>query len=667
MNGLLFCLIFATSLSEGDSLVRYRADEIVYSIPEERVILKGNAEVSYGTIRITADSIFYEYKTYDLTAYGSPVLYDGNEKIEGESMTYNIEKKRGEILNAKTEIEKGFFEGVVVRQVGEKILGIKSGKFTTCDLNHPHYFFASSSMKIYQDDIVVCKPLVLFVQDVPVFFLPYWFFPIKKKRHSGFLTPKIGQDDVKGKYVEIPYYLVVNDYSDLTFRLDYSEKRGLKSAIRGRYIVNPFLSGHIDYSFSDDIAFREKIWSLKAVHAQNLGAKFRLNGNADFISSETYYEMSENLADRLRRELHSHLSCSKSWSSASLLGVLDHRRDLEKDETTAKIPGVSFTLYQKEILGSSFSYNNSFNRTVYTIPDTNYTHSKFSNHASLTRPQKFFGWLNITPRVKYTYTVYNREKEEKEFPHTEVYTFSVSANTKIFGLFKKEIGRIKGMAHIITPSVGYSYTSHTNHTKDFSSGLNFALRNDFGMKIRTGGEVKKISLLWINTSGSYNFKEKEKPLSTISNSVGITPLRFLRLYSSFNYDPYAKEVRGFKEDLSISLSKKVLYDSISVDQRLSLRQSYIKGYEGAEDKINLSIDVDFNLTKNWRISYHPTYDLKRKILMTHTLKVYRDLHCWEAEFNFNGSKEHWSYDFKVSIKSIPEIRLKKGLFSFLFP
>ena len=52
------------------------------------------------------------------------------------------------ISRLKTEIEKGLYYGTEIKKVESDVMYVRDGQFTTCDLDHPHYYFGSPAMKI---------------------------------------------------------------------------------------------------------------------------------------------------------------------------------------------------------------------------------------------------------------------------------------------------------------------------------------------------------------------------------------------------------------------------------------------------------------------------------------------------------------------------------------
>ena len=46
------------------------------------------------------------------------------------------------------------------------------GIYTSCELDHPHYYFASKQMKMVPDKHIIAKPIVLHIRELPIFALP---------------------------------------------------------------------------------------------------------------------------------------------------------------------------------------------------------------------------------------------------------------------------------------------------------------------------------------------------------------------------------------------------------------------------------------------------------------------------------------------------------------
>ena len=99
---------------------------------------------------------------------------------------------------------------------------IKNGIFTTCKKNNkcPPWTLKSAEIKHdKKNKIIKYKNAWLQIYDQPVFYFPKFFHPDPSvKRKSGFLIPQMGNSSVSGVSLQIPYYHVISDNKDFTFK-----------------------------------------------------------------------------------------------------------------------------------------------------------------------------------------------------------------------------------------------------------------------------------------------------------------------------------------------------------------------------------------------------------------------------------------------------------------
>ena len=108
----------------------------------------GKADVTYREVNLTADRVTFDSSTDRMRAEGSPVLNDGNDRITGFAMTYDLNTRQGTVYEGRTTYERGFIHGERVRRVSENVLEVAEGTYSTCDLEEPHYHFGSTRMKV---------------------------------------------------------------------------------------------------------------------------------------------------------------------------------------------------------------------------------------------------------------------------------------------------------------------------------------------------------------------------------------------------------------------------------------------------------------------------------------------------------------------------------------
>lgn len=141
-----------SSISE--KIIYSARDSIFNDLKHRQVHLYGNAKITNGQINMEAGYILidlnkreiYARYAYDKDSVRTqfPKFTDGTEEINATSIRYNIDTRKGYIEELKIKQDEiHLFMGTAKRQANDEIHFIK-GRFTTCDLEEPHYHFQLS-------------------------------------------------------------------------------------------------------------------------------------------------------------------------------------------------------------------------------------------------------------------------------------------------------------------------------------------------------------------------------------------------------------------------------------------------------------------------------------------------------------------------------------------
>jgi lipopolysaccharide assembly outer membrane protein LptD (OstA) len=327
-------------------IVRYDAPRIEFVLPQDRIVLEPRSHLHYRELELTARRVEFDSNKQTLVAVGNPELVDRGDRVKGHLMSYDLESRTGTIYQAQTTYEKGLYHGEQIKKVGDNVLDVLNGSYSTCNLDQPHYHFQAHWMKIYLKDKLVAKPVVFYVKNVPLLALPFYVFPIRPGRHSGFLFPQVefGFNNRAGQFVRnAGYYYAPNDYLDATVSGDYYQAEPswvLKGESRYNllYVLNGELQGTFARSERDDI----DRWDFTADHAQEITPRTRMVARASYVSSRDYrrdVQFGTPLSQRLDRFLVSSLSLTHNADWASISAVLDRRQDLDADQSIADPDG----------------------------------------------------------------------------------------------------------------------------------------------------------------------------------------------------------------------------------------------------------------------------------------------------------------------------------------
>ncbi|KAJ8604034.1 hypothetical protein MRB53_041960 [Persea americana] len=168
--------------------------------------------VNYGTNTVNAagrrDTV--KHKLVD-----TPIFKDANGNYEAEKIAYNFKTKKGKIGEVITKQGEGIVHAEVVKKLpNNDFFGLR-GRYTTCDLAHPHFYIEAKRMKVIPGQKVITGPFHMVIADIPLpVGLPFGYFPTPHNgRGSGIIIPTFGQGAQRGfSLTNGGYYWAPNDY-----------------------------------------------------------------------------------------------------------------------------------------------------------------------------------------------------------------------------------------------------------------------------------------------------------------------------------------------------------------------------------------------------------------------------------------------------------------------
>ena len=228
---------------KGYEITRYQGVKVTFDAKRRTLYLEGKpAGVGRGETLLIGDTITYNDSTKVVLALGDTlVLRDptrGSADVYAtDRMVYNIESRRGSVRNISTALESGetwYVSAANAGFVNDTTSGrstrfyAKNGMITSCDDSIPDYHFQSKQIKMISKNLLVARPAVLYIGDVPVFWLPFIFQDMRSGRRSGLLTPRFGVNEIfrnspsYRRHIEnFGYYFAFSDYMDAQVSLDW--------------------------------------------------------------------------------------------------------------------------------------------------------------------------------------------------------------------------------------------------------------------------------------------------------------------------------------------------------------------------------------------------------------------------------------------------------------
>jgi lipopolysaccharide assembly outer membrane protein LptD (OstA) len=676
---LLFYLIFAqdqgtdiqqdTSLVDTFDIVEYQAKKIIYDIERSMIILIDSSTFIYKDIRLTSDSAYYYIDSNILEAFGTCDLRQLDDSIRGDYLRYNIKNKKAMMSHGITQIDKGFLDGKEIYWIDENTVNAYNGKYTTCSDTPPHYYFYSPKMKVYLGDMVIARPIVLYIHDIPVMAAPFWFVPISSQRKSGLLPFKIGNSRDFGKYIQgFAYYIVVSDYADVTLQLDAMEKKGVMPRFEGVWDFSPFTKGSIYGSYIRETDSKRERFTIQARNNSPyflFGSSF--NCDIKYLSDNTYQQAYADTTPLwLEQEIVSQATLSRSISGYKNSFSYERKEKFVDTTTTSVTEKLPFYTISgpSNLLFSFISYSLSGHINRYRTSDSlganEVTGANVQTAPSM--QQNILNLFTISPKINLDLATFDKDTAGNPMPVRFGYSFETTASTNLYRVFNIQVFGIKSLLHKALPKVTYSYTPDfafsrfptvsgiTSFNKKNSIG--FGLDQIFEAKIGIKEEKKILAKLDMNSS--YNL---------LTDSLSLINARL-----ELPYNPFPKPITSFATQIRGSLNpydKGYTYTITNIAGletdffSLNLNQNYTK-----EGQYQVWFNGKVEPTHNWSMTYSARYDWNEKKLVDYSFGLNRNMHCWEAVFNFTQLGDIWRYDFKIRIKEIPDVEIGKGLLGY---
>lgn len=520
-----------------ESRVNYSAkDSIAIDMTDKRVFIYNDSKIKMDEIELESGFISISFKDKILHAESIkdssskeaqyPIFKEKGTEYKSKEVDYNFESKKGLIKGVFTKEGEGFLHGNEVKKIDDRTMFISGGKFTTCDLEHPHFAINFSKAKAISQDKIVTGPAWFSIMDIPLpLAIPFGYFPFTDQEKSGFLMPTYGYAQNRGYYLRnIGWYFAINDYIDLAAQADiytnmswganlksnYNKRYKYNGGFEIRYEVNKTgIANTPSYNEQKDFRLR---WTHRQDQKANPNSNFSANVN---LVSNTFNQNAVNASDYFNNTTTSSIAYStKLGEKFSMTANLGENYNVNTGAISLELPSISLSSTQfypfrkKKAKGVAkwyenitLSYRTSLMNSINTYDSLLLTKQVFKSmrngmmHSipiqSNIKAFKHFNWTNS---ISYTERWYLNSTAKQYNPLTDQVdkdtimgfianrdmSYSSSLNTRIYGMFTFKKGFIKAIRHVVNPAISFNYTP--NFSNPSLGFYNFYI-DKFGEKV----------------------------------------------------------------------------------------------------------------------------------------------------------------------------------------
>ena len=563
------------------------------------------------------------------------VATQGGKKYEYSEFNYNYKTKQAIAYNARTEESEGVIVAEKTKKVNDSVFYLKRGKYTTDEYflkkkdTIADYYLLAPDIKLVkgkENSKLITGPIQMYIEQVPTpLILPFAILPFSEKRMAGILIPSFGERQDVGFFLNsLGYYLPIGEHFDVKTYFDYYTKGSWnfrpEVSYRKNYKYNGSFRGEIGTTIRGikglENYTKSSVYNIAWTHTQDTKANPFFNFSASVnITSNKFYNNTVNNShifnqSALNAQQNSTVSFTKRFLNLpiTITGTGSYSQNFTTGLTDIRLPqlnvstnqfylfkpktGIRTGMLENITVNTGLQFSNyvsgvkSGDLFTKTMWDNMQTGAKNKIElATNTTVAKFFTFslgANIdnvatTKTISKNYNPVTNTLERNLNKNLTGYsTFSTSASlqTVLYGMLKfGEKSKIQAIRHMVTPSIGFTYSPDFGDPKfgyfksyydergvlttysifeggmfgspnqGLTQSIGFNINNNLEMKVRSKTDstgTKKVKIFEsLNISGGYNFAADKYKWSLISISTQTSFFQNkLSVNSNVLIDPY---------------------------------------------------------------------------------------------------------------------------------
>ena len=659
---LFFIILFNKILNINANDDTYiNSSNITYNEKDNIVELAENSKINFKNTNILIDKGIIDYNKNEFEVFGNFYLYEDLTILSGKNLKGNVN------LDVFSADDVSYIYNDDLKIDSENLnreynlLYFYNNFITPCDLegyfNCPTWSLRIDKTKYnVEEDKFIHFDTFLQIADYKVFYLPYFsHYGAKAPRKKGFLTPTLQFTLGGGQGIITPYYLPINQNTDILFKPKFSFDQNFEFMEQYQLdtIINSKRSGgttsisinNIKFANNDNINTSLKIDTKQVIDKNSIVTASGLFTNSisttrsineEPIKFEDIYLRFENYNILTNNDyLKTELSSVESFDSTDLnsipispslnyMNLVNFKKNslvnqldfviLKRDKSTTSNPSESFKLNLNNEINNQYSYRNitqfsklSINNSLsnyYFKNNDSFNHDSFKSNMIISSELNYDSISITSPKLKFIIPFQFKNTNKSVNEDSKAITFNYQnqfSNNRFFGndLFDSSPRIVYGIENnfgskerLFTFKINQSY--QTNINSAYSEKINQNSRfSDYAIE-------SEISL------NDYSFKLDTRldrqNLSTKETNYS------LNIEKSFNLDISYNETQtnAFK-DLSsdtqslIFNATKALNDNINIgfNSNLDVKNNY--------DPYKLSLNISlFDECSKLDISYNNT-------------------------------------------------------------
>lgn len=623
----IFILLFSFNLYA--EKITIESDKLT-TIDNNTAVAEGSVLILYKEMVITTNKATYNKSEGFLELEGDIVFKDNTNLIRADYAKVYLDNKTGFFSKGKGFYAPwSYFSADRMEKTGENSFILDNATISTCSGDNPDWSFSSSKARIDLGEYFRSKHSFGNIKDIPVLYFPYFVWPIKKERQSGFLVPSFGFSSTKGFFITPKYFWAIDIDKDMTTGLNIFSNNGVMLLNEFRYAISKNENIHLIGEFIDDRdsdSDKTSRWRLYGVGnifiLKDLDLKFNINYASDFRYKRDFsdYNMIDNLkyANKDKNEFIAELRLGYYTDFADLsikykdsMQFYDNTDGYTKDNVYQKpsLQAEKYGLNIKDFFKIDYliDYNDVEKKIFqYKYNDDDktdiYSYQRYNAKLKLYKPfdlkiatftpfytQYYTKWFNSN------YTLGNFKSDEKSYLSIDVKEndakrtiYSLGYSMRLNEIYKD----YENVRHSIYNTFEYVQTPYLDQSS-LPNNIEFdripeANLYTYNMTNYLRSKNWDLKLEFIQ---GYDLTLDEKRFTPFHSKLNITYLKILNLGLEIKYNLYDDIIEYYKNNIAFNFSNYYLDLSQSYDKAISSTDNSIMGlkFGGKFEKLDFEI------------------------------------------------------------------------------
>ncbi len=503
------------------------ADRTLYHTNEKVYEAFGHVVISSKGERLSADYVWVDTLNNELKAKGNVIFVNQNSTIQAAEIQYNLISGMGQIFYGKVSNDSYTLHGQLIRRISQDRFLTSDGEYTTCKDCPESWSFAARDMDVTFDGYAFMNDVYLKVKDIPTVYVPYLVVPVKTRRQSGFIFPRMGGGSNHGFTYIQPFFIAIDRSQDATIAVGKYAAQGSRYEGQYRYKFDSQVDGELNYYRTNDTHYQYSTsnstnrYALKGDNEWNFAKFANIHWRLNEVSDQQYiFDFPEDINGLYLPNLESNFSWNASFDDFFITTQANRYRNLLytyptgfDGGTVQDTPSVFFGLKDQKISGPLLlNFNGRFDNFVRhngafqdvagngvydSTQDTVREAKRFLLAPELSMPLKVGQSFSLVPSVQYNanyYTFPMPANSHLSDTSIRYLLTKVEASTVIERVYDYNGTQVNRIQHQLQPTLTYSYIPWINQDSNhpFSKQL-----------LQSGGAFDEYDIVPVSNSSDY--------------------------------------------------------------------------------------------------------------------------------------------------------------------